>query len=397
MKTAVWPIDATWQEAFDGAKQQASQKVWAQALTHTNDLVSDMAWVESMLKHYAQNPCLVWVDGMFQAQYSTASYQRQSLSETQQLSSLQDYFASLGAGQQTVSALLPLCYGREFDQYVFSDNKAQTIQLLHFVSQPGVVAHCAAYAVAQGQFEFQQRTLVKPGIKAFMSQQCSLELGKNAVVRHVQVHQDQANLHYAWRVKQHQASDYQYRALVLSQGHQKTYITVDQLGERAQTQLSGLLMGKACAEHHEHWQVNHRAAHGQSDMHFRAIMGGQSQASWQGHAHVDEATPHCAITQMCRQLMTSDQARMHAKPTLTIYCDEVTCTHGATSGQLDEAALFYCQSRGLGLEQAQSLLMMAFVNELVAAWNQPWLDRLVREYLNQDVMCITEVVDECVT
>ena len=54
----------------------------------------DSRVVESILKKYAQQSCLVWVDGMFQVQYSTASYQRHSLSEAQQLSSLQDYFES---------------------------------------------------------------------------------------------------------------------------------------------------------------------------------------------------------------------------------------------------------------------------------------------------------------
>ena len=59
------------------------------------------------------------------------------------------------------------------------------------------------------------------------------------------------------------------------------------------------------------------------------------------------------------------EARMFAKPQLEIYADDVKCGHGATTGQLDEAALFYMQTRGIGYEEARMLLLLAFTSDVL--------------------------------
>src|SRR5262249_46476738 len=64
-------------------------------------------------------------------------------------------------------------------------------------------------------------------------------------------------------------------------------------------------------------------------------------------------------------LLLSDDAVINTKPQLEIYADDVKCTHGATVGQLDANALFYLRSRGLGLDEARSLLTYAFANDII--------------------------------
>lgn len=66
-----------------------------------------------------------------------------------------------------------------------------------------------------------------------------------------------------------------------------------------------------------------------------------------------------------RNLLASPDARMFAKPQLEIYADDVKCSHGLTTGHLDEDALFYLQSRGITKEEAQMLLMVAFTKDVV--------------------------------
>ena len=66
-----------------------------------------------------------------------------------------------------------------------------------------------------------------------------------------------------------------------------------------------------------------------------------------------------------RQLLLSEDAQINTKPELEIFADDVKCTHGATVGQLDEDALFYLRARGLGLEQARSVLIHAFAGDLL--------------------------------
>jgi len=66
-----------------------------------------------------------------------------------------------------------------------------------------------------------------------------------------------------------------------------------------------------------------------------------------------------------RNLIASDSAQMFAKPQLEIYADDVKCSHGLTTGQLDEEALFYMRARGINKEDARLLLMVAFTRDVV--------------------------------
>ncbi|OGT91163.1 MAG: hypothetical protein A2298_04940 [Gammaproteobacteria bacterium RIFOXYB2_FULL_38_6] len=80
---------------------------------------------------------------------------------------------------------------------------------------------------------------------------------------------------------------------------------------------------------------------------------------------------------MNKNLLLSDEAEIDTKPELEIYADDVQCSHGATIGQLDETALFYLQSRGIELLEAQNLLKQAFVFEII--------DRMPLEALRNDL------------
>ena len=69
--------------------------------------------------------------------------------------------------------------------------------------------------------------------------------------------------------------------------------------------------------------------------------------------------------QQNRNLLLSPEAKMWSKPQLEIYADDVQCSHGMTTGQLDEEALFYMQQRGVSLEEARTLLSVAFADEVI--------------------------------
>ena len=73
----------------------------------------------------------------------------------------------------------------------------------------------------------------------------------------------------------------------------------------------------------------------------------------------------------------SDDATINAKPQLEIYADDVKCSHGSSTGKIDEDALFYLRARGLGIESARKLLLHAFVNDVM----QTIRINALREYL----------------
>ena len=94
---------------------------------------------------------------------------------------------------------------------------------------------------------------------------------------------------------------------------------------------------------------------------FKGILDDESRGVFQGRIVVHKDAQGTDGHQLSNVLLLSDKAEMDAKPELEIYADDVKCSHGATTGQLDETALFYLRSRGIPEALARNLLIQSFV------------------------------------
>ena len=111
--------------------------------------------------------------------------------------------------------------------------------------------------------------------------------------------------------------------------------------------------------------IEHQAPHCQSNQFYRTLLDDQARGVFQGKVHVHQIAQKTDGYQMSNALLLSPDAEMDTKPELEIYADDVLCSHGATTGQMDEGPLFYLRSRGLNESEARMLLAQAFVNEVV--------------------------------
>lgn len=111
--------------------------------------------------------------------------------------------------------------------------------------------------------------------------------------------------------------------------------------------------------------IDHAVPHCTSHELFKYVLDDKSKGAFTGMILVRPDAQNTNSEQTCRSICLSDEARMHGRPQLEIYADDVRCGHGATVGQLDENALFYMQARGISRKEARLLLMFAFVNEVV--------------------------------
>lgn len=136
-------------------------------------------------------------------------------------------------------------------------------------------------------------------------------------------------------------------------------------GKMAQCTLNGamLLQGRDHAD--TTTRITHAAPHGTSREIYKSVVAEQARAVFQGKILVKEGAQKTDGHQLSRALLLSDQAEMDAKPELEIYADDVKCSHGSTVGDLDEQALFYLRARGLNEQEARSLLIEAFVGEIL--------------------------------
>lgn len=144
---------------------------------------------------------------------------------------------------------------------------------------------------------------------------------------------------------------------------------------------SSFLGGMAIASGHQHIDndssVDHRATDCQSRQLFKYILDDEATGAFEGGITVHQGADRTQAYQSNKNILASAAAKMHTKPQLLIYCDDVKCSHGATTGQLDQNALFYMRQRGIAEKTAKTMLMQAFMADVIDTVNIEGLpDRL---------------------
>ena len=136
-------------------------------------------------------------------------------------------------------------------------------------------------------------------------------------------------------------------------------------GEGVEGMLNGLYLGRGEQVIDHHTVADHARAHCNSHEFYHGVLDGRSRGVFNGKIFVRKDAQKTDAKQTNRNLLLSDDATIDTKPQLEIFADDVKCTHGATVGQLDEDAIFYLRSRGIGHEAAREMLVHAFANDVI--------------------------------
>jgi len=137
------------------------------------------------------------------------------------------------------------------------------------------------------------------------------------------------------------------------------------LGEGSECEINGLTLGHNQQTLDNHIEMNHVAPHCNSRQYFKTILDDNAHGVFGGRVVVFQEAQKTDAQQTNRNLLLSENARIDTKPQLEIYADDVKCAHGATTGQIDEDALFYLASRGLDPKAAREVLLYAFAHEVL--------------------------------
>ena len=137
--------------------------------------------------------------------------------------------------------------------------------------------------------------------------------------------------------------------------------------EECESHLLGFLLGSGSMHVDNHTLVDHKKPHCFSNELYKNILDDQSTGVFNGKVFVHQDAQKINAYQSNKSITLTDKARMYSKPELEIYADDVRCSHGATTGQLDAEALFYLRSRGLSEKQARSILLKAFAHDVIEA------------------------------
>ena len=142
-------------------------------------------------------------------------------------------------------------------------------------------------------------------------------------------------------------------------------IFIEQLGEGCQTEVYALafLHGEEKVTTETH--VLHAVGGGRSNQLVKFVLDDNARGRFIGDLKIAQDAQQTEAHQTNRNLLLSDTAEMRTQPQLEIYADDVKATHGASTGQLDESALFYMQQRGIDPKKARQLLVNAFMKEVL--------------------------------
>ncbi len=136
-------------------------------------------------------------------------------------------------------------------------------------------------------------------------------------------------------------------------------------GEGIHCTLNGLYLARG-SQHVDHqMRVDHAKPNCHSYELFKGILEDRSRAVFNGRIYVHQDAQKTDAKQSNRNLLLSKDALVHSNPQLEIFADDVRCTHGSTTGHLDDEAVFYLRSRGIGEEAARSLLTYSFAGEVL--------------------------------
>lgn len=111
--------------------------------------------------------------------------------------------------------------------------------------------------------------------------------------------------------------------------------------------------------------IDHIAPHCTSNEHFKGVLDDASLANFTGCIRVERDAQKTEAYQANNNLLLTDTARVNTKPQLIIDADDVKCSHGATIGQIDEEAMFYLRSRGIGAAEAKMMMMFGFAHDII--------------------------------
>lgn len=145
-----------------------------------------------------------------------------------------------------------------------------------------------------------------------------------------------------------------------------------------------------------HIYVDHAAPDCKSVEMFKGILDENSTGVFNGHVFVRKDAQKTNAYQSNRNILMTDTAKVFSKPFLEIYADDVKCSHGSTTGQLDTESLFYLMQRGIGPESARMLLMFAFANEIVGKISIPELRFRIEDMIKKRLQGELQICEQCV-
>lgn len=213
-----------------------------------------------------------------------------------------------------------------------------------------------------------EATILETGPAASRFNKCmEIDIADNGTLHHVRAqgrdHERRAATHMFTRLGKE--SVYKSFTLTVNGVLTRNEQVVELTGDDAVAHVAGACVGDGDFHHDDTVFVTHDAVNCESRQVFKKVLRNGATGVFQGKILVKEGAQKTDGYQISQSLLLDDDSQFLAKPELEIYADDVACSHGSTSGAIDETALFYLRSRGVPVKDATNMLTLAFLAEAV--------------------------------
>jgi Fe-S cluster assembly protein SufD len=248
-------------------------------------------------------------------------------------------------------------------------NKPIQINNISFATQYSLIqTHHIIVAESNSSLSIIETYISKDNISSYLLNTVSeIFVGENASVNYYKLHNenDLAAQINATQVTQLQNSHFDTNTVVLGGKWLRNNLNISLKGTNTQAHLNGLQISQKQQHIDNHTLVDHQVPFCESNQIYKGILKDKSTGVFNGKIFVRKDAQKTNAYQSSKNMLLSDDATMNTKPQLEIFADDVKCSHGSSTGQIDESALFYLRARGLSPSSAKSLLMFAFATDVL--------------------------------
>jgi Fe-S cluster assembly protein SufD len=263
---------------------------------------------------------------------------------------------------------------------------SKPVHFIHVVTSGQVLAQPRINLIAMQGAEVKcvESFVGTESAKSFTNRTLDIEVQENASViwDKIQLENDAQFLMNEENVRIAGNGRFTINTLTIDGGWVRNALNISLDGQNIEANLNGFYMPRRKQFVDNHTKVDHRLPHCNSNELYKGVLNDQSTGVFNGKVYVHIDAQKTNAFQSCGNILLSDDAQMNTKPELEIYADDVKCSHGTTTGQLDEEALFYLKSRGLGEDNARRLLTSAFIGDVISKIDND----AVREYVTEQLV-----------
>ena len=178
-------------------------------------------------------------------------------------------------------------------------------------------------------------------------------------------------------IRQERDSRVNHNVITLHNGTTRNKLNLDLMGEGAECSCNGCVIADKNQHVDNNTLITHHVGHCTSRELYKYVLDDEATGAFAGRVLVKQDAQKTESQMTNQNLCATKTSRMYTQPMLEIYADDVKCAHGSTVGQLNDAALFYMQQRGISKKEARLLLQNAFINEVIDHMDlEPLRDRL---------------------